>query len=130
MSRKFRRAAAAAAVVMSLSALPLDSALAAAAIVVSPDNSVAYWSTHKESETLAAEIALGKCGERFGQCFVKTTFSNGCLAVATARTLGGGVHWSWSVRPTSYEAQAAAMASCAKDGFACYLKTVSCEQPA
>jgi hypothetical protein len=100
------------------------SAMAAGAVVVSPDRSIAFWSVHKPSIDIAVHFAMNNCAARFGgSCSVDRTFSYGCLGVAHAP----GPHWGYAVRDTPFDARRAALGNCAQYSSSCRIQTVSCE---
>ncbi|SED37181.1 protein of unknown function [Rhizobiales bacterium GAS188] len=99
-------------------------AMAAGAVVVSPDRSVIYWSTRKPSVEAAVNIAMGKCKARFGSCAVDKSFVSGCLGVALSRKPNV---WGFAVRPSANEARSAALGQCEQNGAKCATETVTCE---
>lgn len=108
----------------AMAALSAAPAVAAGAVAISPDRSVIFWSVHKPTIGIAVDYAMSHCAAQFGSCRVDRTFGSGCLGVARS---GNHRIWGFAIRNSPDEARLAGIGSCAQDGAACTIQTVSCE---
>ena len=101
-------------------------AMAAGAVVASPDKSVLYWSLHKPDERTAINAAMSQCGGRFGGgCVLEKSFDHGCVAIARSNSHR---HWGYAWREDAATAHDASIGACGNTGSrSCSIQTESCE---
>lgn len=104
----------------------INAASAAGALVSAPVHGTYYYMTHRQSQDLAAQLALSDCAQHFSRgCHVLTTYEAGCIAIAQSED--GSHHSGWAVKPSMEEARLLAFGQCAKYGGPCHQSVLTCE---
>jgi Domain of unknown function (DUF4189) len=104
----------------------INTASAAGALVSAPVHGTYYYMTHRQTQDLAAQLALSDCAQHFSRgCHVLTTYEAGCIAIAQSED--GSHHSGWAVKPSMEEARLLAFGQCAKYGGPCRQSVLTCE---